>query len=639
MLDALTRQLGALTLGLIVGCSGATSGPPSSAFEPLAPWAPPSASFSPPVANAERKAKLQALVPKLDTFFRGRLGEVGATGAGVAILLEGEVVYLQGFGVRDIESKTPVDADTVFRIGSVSKTITALAVMRLRDQGKLLLDAPAATYLPALASIAAPTADSPPITVRHLLTMTSGFGYDDFWGAVTYGKSDDELAAFLARGVSFGGAAGERYRYSNLGFALLGKIVERVSGKSFESYVASDVFAPLGLGSTGYVTGAIPRERLATGYYRDGERLVPEKVESDGVFAPAGGAYTTIRDLARYAAFHLAAYPPRDDVDSGPVRRSTLREMHAGNAWARFAEDIPVLQRNPDGSSNLTAMSYGFGWAQNTTCLAETMVQHGGYEPGYYSVIRLLPRQGLGMVAISTTESIGRLSTFEAAMHILQGGGVFDAPAPTPSEALVGARDNMVRLLTHWDADLFARSFDPQSMKFSFLRELASDLERISLEQGPCTPDGVIVPIAYTQGRFRLACKTGAVELVAHLTPAVPPLLQNVEYRRELPVGEREASAARAIVQAIGGATLPADVFAPTVDRAAVEKRLAAIRGAYGTCELDAPRWSDGKGQATFRLKCAERPLELSLRVDPKTALVADVTSAQPRAYGAVCAE
>ncbi len=565
--------------------------------------------------------------------------EVGATGAAVALLLEGEVVYLRGFGVRDVESKVPVDADTVFRIGSVSKTITALAVMRLRDQGKVVLDAPAATYLPALRAIAGPTRDSPPVTVRHLLTMTSGLGYDDFWGAVTFGKSDAELAAFLERGVSFGGAPGERYRYSNLGFALLGKIVESVSGKKFEEFVASDVHAPLGMTSSGYVTGQIPRDRLAIGYFRDGDRLVLEKIEADGVFAPAGGAFTTVRDLARYAAFHLAAYPPRDDVETGPVRRSTVREMHAGHAWARFADDLPVLKRNPDGSPVLAAMSYGLGWAQNTSCLAEGMVQHGGYEPGYYASIRLLPRQGLGMVALSTTESIGQLRTFELTTELLREGGVFDPPPPAASAPLVAARDAVIRLLAQWDPELAARAFDPQSVQFTFLRNLRPDIERMGREHGACRPEGEIVPMGRSQGRFRLACERGAIELVAYLTPGVPPVLQTVEYRQELPVTEKDQAAASSVLLALGGAPLPPDLLAPTADRSAIEKRLARLRGAHGVCAIEAPLWNDGKGQASFRLGCAEGPLDLTVKLDSKTSLVVDVMGALPREYGAVCAE
>jgi len=634
--------LAALTLGILTSCaSGAsvTSATAPPTLGPLAPLAPPSAPFAPPLANAGRKAKLLALAPQLDELYRARLAEVGATGGAVGILLEGEIVYLRGFGVRDVASRKPIDPDTVFRIGSVSKTITALSIMRLRDQGKLVLDAPAATYLPALRALAGPTKDSPPITVRHLLTMTSGLGYDDLWGAVTFGKTEPELAAYLARGVSFAGAAGERYHYSNLGFALLGRIVASVSGRSFEQYVASEVFAPLGLSSTGYVTGPLPTERLATGYYRDGEQLVPEPIESDGVFAPAGGVYTTARDLARYAAFQLAAYPPRDDPETGPVRRSTLREMHAGQAWARFGDDLAILKRNPDGSAALSAMSYGLGWSQQTTCVAEAMVQHGGYEPGYYAVIRLLPRQGIGLVMLSTTENLGQLRTFEQTAALLRAGGVFDAPLPPASAPLVAARDAVVRLLASWDAELFTRTFDPQSMRFSFLRNLRTDIQRMGREQGACRPDGDIVPMGLTQGRFRLVCERGSIDFVAYLTPGVPPVLQTIEYHQSLPVTEQDQAAARALTAALNGQPLASDLLAVGSDRAALEKRLAKLHGSYGDCELDAPVSNNGKHEATFRLHCAEGPLELTLRLDPKTSLIADLSGAQPRAYGAVCAE
>jgi CubicO group peptidase (beta-lactamase class C family) len=629
-------------LALLTACaSTAPRSPagPSTALGPLTPLAPPTERFVPPAANPARKAKLLALAPRLDELHRARLAEVGATGAAVAILLEGEVVYARGFGVRDVQSQAPIDADTVFRIGSVSKTITSLAIMRLRDQGKVVLDAPAATYLPALRTLARATKDSPPITVRHLLTMTSGLGYDDQWGAVTFGKSDADLAALLAQGISLGGATGERYHYSNLGYALLGKIIANASGKPFEKFVASDVFEPLGMTSSGYVTGELPRERMATGYYRDAEQLIPETIESDGIFAPAGGAYTTIRDLARYAAFHLAAYPARDDAESGAVRRSTLREMHAGQAWARFGEDTPILKRNPDGTLNLSAMSYGLGWSQHTSCISEAMVQHGGYEPGYYAVIRLLPRQGLGVVTLSTTESLGKLQTFEQEMALLREGGVFEAPAPAPSAALVAARDNVLRLLAKWDPELAARSFDPQSVRFSFLRNLRPDIERMGREHGPCQADGAIIPASLTQGRFRVACERGSIDIVAYLTPTSTPVLQSIEYRQNLPVVDEQQAAAKILVAALNGAALPSDALAPAADRAKLEKRLARLHGAYGTCELEAPISNDGKGLATFRLRCDEGPLELSLRLASKTSLISDVSGAKPRKFGAICEE
>lgn len=632
-----------LALGSLTGCASApvpsAARPAACALSPLAPLAPPSAAFAPPAADASRKARLLALAPKLDELHRARLAETRATGAAVAIILEGEVVYLRGFGVRDVATGTPVDADTVFRIGSVSKTITALAVLRLRDQGRLVLDAPAATYLPALSQLHPATSDSPPITVRHLLSMTSGLGYDDQWGAVTFGKSEAELADFLARGVSFGEAAGERYRYSNLGFALLGEIVANVSGKSFEEYVASDVFAPLGLTSSGYVTGKLPRERLATGYYRDGERLIPETIESDGVFAPAGGAYTTIRDLARYAAFHLAAYPPRNDEETGPVRRSTLREMHTVQSSGRYAEDAPILKRGPDGSPALATVNYGLGWAQQTSCFVEGMIQHGGYEPGYFAVVRLLPRQRIGIVTLSTSERLVQGSTLGRTLELLRDGGVLDPPNETPAAPLVTARARVLGLLARWDPELAARSFDAQSLRYSFLRQLPSDFERMNREHGACRADGDVIPFGRAQGRFRLACERGNIEFLAYLTPDASPLLQSVEYRQELPVGAEAQAALPSIVAALNGAALSRPVLADSADAIAIEHRLARLHGAHGACELEAALFSDAKGKSTFRLRCAQAPLELTLQLDPKTSRITDVTGAAPRTFGAICAE
>jgi CubicO group peptidase (beta-lactamase class C family) len=579
-------------------------------------------------------------VPKLDALLATNAIETGTTGGAVAIVLEGEIVYVRGFGTRDLESKLPVDGDTVFRIGSVSKTITALAVLKLRDQGKVVLDAPAATYVPALASLRRPTTDSPPLTVRHLLTMTSGLPYDDIWGAVTFGQSDAELAELIARGPSFAGPPGEKYRYSNLGFALLGKIVEAVSGQAFAEFVAREVFVPLGMKSSGYVTGPIPRERMALGYFKEGERFVPEPIDSDGVFAPAGGAYASANDLARYAAYQLAAYPPRDDAETGPVRRSTLREMHAGQAWARWGDDVPVLRRMPNGTAALTAFSYGLGWVQNNTCLAEGMIQHGGFEPGYFAAIRLLPAQGLGFVTLSATGNLGKNQTFERVAELLRDEGVFEREKARPSAALTWARDTVVQLLAGWDSELVARAFDPLTQRYSFVRTFRTDTEAAIRDHGKCSAEGAIVPLSATHGRFRVSCERGAIEFVALLTPHPKPLIQMLEWHRELPVTENDRAMAEKLVAALArGSSLPPNALAPDVDPKPLQKRVARLRGTYGDCSLETPLWNNGKGEAAFRLRCSEGPLELKLRLDPKTSRLLDFSGAPPRAFGAVCAE
>ena len=339
----------------------------------------PSAPFTPGTTSADRRARIASLSPALDKLFQAKFEESGATGLAVGLIVDGEPVYQRGIGVRDVASGAPVDAHTVFRLASLTKSFTALAVLKLRDEGKVSLDLPVTTYLPELRALVAPTRDAPPITLRLLLSNASGLSYDDLWGAVTFGKSEAELNELLGSGVQFTSTPAMKYAYSNLGWALLGRVVERVSGRSYRDYVTTNILQPLGMTSTVWEPADVAPGRLATGYHHAGTKLVAEPRMSEGAFAPAGGLYTSLNDYARYAAYNLAAYPPRDEPESGPVRRSTLREMHEGQRWARGGDkDAPVVRRTDDGLV-LGAGAYGFGWLNVTSCTEEGRVQHGGF--------------------------------------------------------------------------------------------------------------------------------------------------------------------------------------------------------------------------------------------------------------------
>jgi D-alanyl-D-alanine-carboxypeptidase/D-alanyl-D-alanine-endopeptidase len=238
----------ALTGLLVAVACGCRFGP--AVDRPLATPSPRLSGFVPGAASAERKAKLEAVRGKLDDLFQSRVREARATGAAVGIVIDGELVYANTFGVRDVVSNRPIDVDTVFRIASMTKSFTALAIMKLRDDGKVVLDAPAATYVPELRSFVGLTRDAPAITVRMLLTHASGIAFDDFWGGDTFGMSDDELTRFIQSGIGLSYAPGTRYQYSNLGYALLGRIVERASGRPFRAYVTDEILESLGMTST-----------------------------------------------------------------------------------------------------------------------------------------------------------------------------------------------------------------------------------------------------------------------------------------------------------------------------------------------------------------------------------------------------
>jgi CubicO group peptidase (beta-lactamase class C family) len=248
---------------------------------PAAGGAPLLAPFVPGSTSPARRAKLAALAPRLDQLLRTNMQESGATGLVAGVVLDGELAYARALGVREVTlpaapgatgagappsapRSSAVDADTVFRIASMTKSFTAMAIMKLRDDGRVSLDADASTYLPELRTLVGVPHDAP-VTVRMLLTHASGLPYDDYWGGDSFGMTDPELTRFLQAGVRLSHAPGAVYAYSNLGYALLGRIVARVSGVSFRDYVSQNILRPLGMRSSVWDAAQVPPDRLATG--------------------------------------------------------------------------------------------------------------------------------------------------------------------------------------------------------------------------------------------------------------------------------------------------------------------------------------------------------------------------------------
>jgi D-alanyl-D-alanine-carboxypeptidase/D-alanyl-D-alanine-endopeptidase len=139
------------------------------------------------------------------------------------IVADGRLVHVRGLGVQDVETRSPVTPDTLFRIASMSKAFTALAILKLRDEGKVSLDAPAELYVPELRGWKSPTTDSPRITVRNLLTHSAGFVEDNPWGDRQQVLTEPEFSALFKAGVPVARAPGLTMEYSNLGYATLGQ--------------------------------------------------------------------------------------------------------------------------------------------------------------------------------------------------------------------------------------------------------------------------------------------------------------------------------------------------------------------------------------------------------------------------------
>jgi CubicO group peptidase (beta-lactamase class C family) len=313
-----------------------------------------------------------------------------SAGLAVGVIRHGSLAEFHGHGVADVSKRTPVTEHTVFRIGSITKTFTAIAVMQLRERGLVDLDAPVHDYLRTFRLTPA-TSSQRPATVRHLLTHTAGIGY---WRRLFdllqpgVGSGDraratgaPPLAQYYRRGLPVEVEPGTKWTYSNHGFAVLGQIVEDVTGEPIERYLAEHVFTPLGMAHTG--VGRSPRGAAepATGYVLRARGLRPA-ADRDIVLPAAGGGYSTVEDLARYVAALLGGGRNRF---GSVLRLESLAEMFR-----------PHFQADP----RVPGMGLGFLLGAEDD---HRIVAHDGIVSGFLSQFGLAPEDDVGVVVLSNT--------------------------------------------------------------------------------------------------------------------------------------------------------------------------------------------------------------------------------------------
>jgi CubicO group peptidase (beta-lactamase class C family) len=303
--------------------------------------------------------------------------------ASVALLVDQTLVYARGFGHADLESATPARADTIYRIASNTKLFTSIAIMQLRDAGKLRLDDRVADILPWF-NIRQRFPDAKPITVRHLLTHTSGLPRDDhtpMWTETAYPTREQIIAALPARETAL--VPETRWKYSNLGFALLGEIVESVGGQPYADFIHARIIDPLGMADTFVHLPDALRPRLATGYSRlswTGGQRRPEPFTISAGYTAAFNNASTVEDLAKFLMLQF-----RLDQTTDILRGDTLREMHRPH-WV-----------NPDWKA---------GWGLGFSVAREgdkTWVGHGGALLGHFSLQRFNPDDKSGIVVLTNT--------------------------------------------------------------------------------------------------------------------------------------------------------------------------------------------------------------------------------------------
>lgn len=481
----------------------------------------------PKFQDPERLTKLQASYPDVDRLFEAYAREQHVPGLAWGIVIDGKLTHVGFSGVRDLKTHAPIDKDTAFRIASMTKSFTVLAILKLRDEGKLSLDDEVSKWIPEFAHSTLPTRDSAPIRIRQLLSHSTGLPEDNPWGDQQLADSDADLTAMLKRGFPFSTPPGTRYEYSNLAFGLLGRIVSAAAGEPYESYVQKQILKPLHMDASTFRFEAVPAARRAIGY-----RLKPDGTYSEepplpqGAFGSAGGLLTTSEDLGRYVAFHLSAWPPRDAPDSGPVRRSSVREMSEMATPSNLT--VSLVNGHVAGSER----GYGFGLRITSDCRFEHIVAHGGGLPGFGSYMEWLPDYGVGLFAMATLTYSGPADPINRALDLMLAGGGLERrelPASAPLETM---RPHIVGLWNHWNqADVdaiaamnFGIDFPPEQRH--------AEIEALKSQVGACQAPGPVLAENWLRGQFNMVCERGTVAAFYTLAPTDPPRVQHLSFHK-----------------------------------------------------------------------------------------------------------
>jgi CubicO group peptidase (beta-lactamase class C family) len=579
--------------------------------------------------SIDRLAKLRSAFPRVEAIFHEFWEKQPVPGLAYGIVVDGELVQSGGMGIQNVTSQAPVTADSVFRIASMTKSFTAMALMKLREDGKFNLDDAVERHVPELAGLPYPTRDSARITVRQLLTMSAGFPQDDPWADRQLAAAEDQLSAWMKQGITFSNPPGVKYEYSNFGFAILGRIVTHLAGMPYQKYVTEKILKPLGMTSSTFDIHAVDPKRLAMGYQRIDEQWVEDTPLPDGAFASIGGLFTTINDFAKYMAYLLAAFPPRDDAESGPVRRSSLREMMTPHRQ----RIVSASRKTPDMPAWYTSDGYGYGLACGIDSILGYSVCHGGGLPGYGTFYKVLPDCGVGVVALTNRTYAGPSEKVnEALVALHESGGLVARQVPT-SQALLDVQKGINDLYETWsDDDITALS------TASFFQDMALERRRKQVQDlranfGKVKSSTPFVAENNLRGRWTLQCQRGNIEVYVTLAPTVPPRMQTLDFTAAKPLSALMKTTVNQLLKMI--AAWDEDkakvLFAPSLKRKLIQSQLEAVRVQYGKLRGGNVLEGDGQTQARVRLEGERGSVDMKVTVDGQSGQVTAVIFSRPR--------
>lgn len=336
--------------------------------------------------------------------------EYGQFNGSILVADAGKVIYKKGFGMANMEWNIPNQSDTKHRLGSVSKQFTAMLIVQLAEQGKLKLDAPIATYLPDY-----PKASGDKITIHHLLTHTSGIpnytSFPNFAKDLSINMYSPEAFVKVFADLPLEFMPGEKFAYSNSGYFLLGYIIEKVSGKTYEQSLQDNILTPLKMNNTGFDHHETILKNRASGYEKNGKNYSNASYLDLSIPYAAGSLYSTVDDLYLWN-----------------------QALYTEQLLSTKYKDLIFNSYIPAGPGH-----YGYGWFINKAFNGEkndslTVIEHGGGINGFNTLVSRIPSDKNLVVLLNNTSGANLNEMNKAIRNIL-----YNKPYSLPKKSLANA--------------------------------------------------------------------------------------------------------------------------------------------------------------------------------------------------------
>jgi len=571
----------------------------------------------PRFVDPARRAQLESAFPAIEEYLAQTGTRDKLVGLTAGIVIDGELAWHHSWGSRDPEKKLPIERNTLFGIGSISKTFTAMALLKLREQGRVDFDRPAVAYLPELGRIVYPTADSPEITIRHLLTHTSGL--PRMGNFSEYPENPPDRAAFLAtlQGLELERAPGEQRVYSNLGFQLLGAVIDGIVTTDHREYSRDEILRPLGMNDAVWMPEEAAAGQVAVGHEFDPDGKPRARPHwRPGAADAAGGLYASLDDLVQFARFNLEAWPPRNGSERAPLRRATIREAHKLQALVNLH-----FEQGSAGGTEAWAAGTGLAFAVYATCRHDYIVGHAGKTLNYRASLHMLPLQGVAVILLSNQSSISSRvlpANGIAVLDKLADTGALEPRRHTAADTLLRGAAGVGELLRAWDRPAYERLFSEAYRDAFPIEQVRSSFTFWHTMVGNCSnpqPHDIVEPRA---GVVELTCERGKLQIDLRVAPWSGSGITSLEF---VGASEREPPPkyTKAAQRALGLMTnwddrVHARLFSEKFPAQQIHDGLRQVEQSLGRCTLGEPQRRT-RNAMVYGLECVRGQASLHIRL------------------------